>query len=80
VVKAGPNSRERTAKMVPLYAARIEDLGPGDFLKIDCTGCCRRLLRSSAEHRWSQTVLLSTAFMFRLDLRPRDKVVGKSAA
>lgn len=22
--------------MVPLYAARIEDLGPGDFVKVDC--------------------------------------------
>src|SRR5271155_3776437 len=27
------------AKMVPLYAARIEDLGPGDFVKVDCAGC-----------------------------------------
>jgi hypothetical protein len=26
-------------KMVPLYAARIEDLGPGDFAKVDCAGC-----------------------------------------
>jgi hypothetical protein len=25
--------------MVPLYAARIADLGPGDFLKIECTAC-----------------------------------------
>jgi hypothetical protein len=24
------------AQMVPLYAARIEDLGPGDFVKVDC--------------------------------------------
>jgi hypothetical protein len=23
--------------MVPLYAARIGDLGPGDFVKIDCS-------------------------------------------
>jgi hypothetical protein len=22
--------------MLPLYAAHIEDLGPGDFVKIDC--------------------------------------------
>lgn len=22
--------------MLPLYAARIEDLGPGDFVKVDC--------------------------------------------
>jgi hypothetical protein len=30
-----PNNSER--KMVPLYAARIEDLGPGDFVKVDCS-------------------------------------------
>ena len=25
--------------MVPLYAARIEDLGPGDFVKFECATC-----------------------------------------
>jgi hypothetical protein len=25
--------------MVPLYAARIEDLGPGDFVKVECAAC-----------------------------------------
>jgi hypothetical protein len=25
--------------MLPLYAARIEDLGPGDFIKVDCAAC-----------------------------------------
>jgi hypothetical protein len=25
--------------MVPLYAARIEDLGPGDFVKTECAAC-----------------------------------------
>jgi len=30
-----------------LYAAWIEDLAPGDFLKVDRAACCRRLLRSS---------------------------------
>jgi predicted nucleic-acid-binding Zn-ribbon protein len=25
--------------MVPLYAARIQDLGPGDFVKVECTAC-----------------------------------------
>ena len=24
--------------MLPLYAARIEDLGPGDLVKVDCAG------------------------------------------
>ena len=23
----------------PLYAARIEDLAPGDFVKVECAGC-----------------------------------------
>jgi ribosomal protein S27E len=48
--------------MVPLYAARIEDLGPGDFVKIDCAAC---------EH----TGLLAPAFLSRLGLSPRDKVL-----
>ena len=25
--------------MVALYAARIEDLGPGDFVKFECAAC-----------------------------------------
>jgi hypothetical protein len=25
--------------MVPLYAARIEDLGPGDFVRLECIAC-----------------------------------------
>ena len=25
--------------MVPLYAARIEDLGPGDFVRVECAAC-----------------------------------------
>jgi hypothetical protein len=25
--------------MVPLYAARIEDLGQGDFVKVECATC-----------------------------------------
>ena len=25
--------------MLPLYAARIEDLRPGDFVKVDCAAC-----------------------------------------
>ena len=48
--------------MVPLYAARIEDLGPGDFVKVDCAAC---------EH----TGLLAPAFLSRLGLSPQDKVL-----
>jgi hypothetical protein len=30
--------------MKPLYAARIEDLGLGDFVKVECNAnCCRRI-------------------------------------
>jgi hypothetical protein len=32
--------------MRPLYAARIEDLSPGDFVKIDCAGCDHTALLS----------------------------------
>jgi hypothetical protein len=48
--------------MVPLYAACIEDLGPGDFVKVDCAAC---------EH----TGLLAPAFLSRLGLRPETKVL-----
>jgi hypothetical protein len=33
------HSGNRKARMLPLYAARIEDLGLGDFLKVDCAAC-----------------------------------------
>ena len=48
--------------MVPLYAARIEDLGPGDFVKVDCAAC-------------SHTALLTPAFLARLGLEPRQRVL-----
>jgi hypothetical protein len=46
--------------MVPLYAARIEDLRASDFVKIDCVAC-------------SHTALLRPAFLARLGLEPRHK-------
>jgi hypothetical protein len=54
--------------MVPLYAARIEDLGPSDFVKIDCAGC-------------SHTALLTSEFLARfaqkvLDLKDRVRCRG----
>ena len=48
--------------MVPLYACRIEDLGSGDFVKVDCSIC-------------DHTALLTRAFLFRLGLEPRDRVL-----
>jgi len=34
--------------MVPFYAARIEDLGPGDFVKVDCGACSHAALLTPA--------------------------------
>ena len=51
-----------SAKLVPLYAARIEDLGRGDFVKIDCGAC-------------SHTALLAPAFLHRLGRSAQSKVL-----
>ena len=56
------NPRDRTGKSVPLYAARIADLGPGDLVKIDCGAC-------------QHTALLTPAFLDRLGLSPQRKVL-----
>jgi hypothetical protein len=32
-------ARTISEAMAPLYAARIEDLGPGDFVKMKCAAC-----------------------------------------
>ncbi len=48
--------------MVPLYAARIGDLGSGDLVKVDCAAC-------------SHTALLTPAFLARLGLEPRGRVL-----
>ncbi len=59
-----PLNEQRTssARMVPLYAARIEDLKPGDFVKLDCAAC-------------SHTALLTPSFLARLGLGQREKVL-----
>jgi len=49
-------------QMVPLYAARIADLGPGDFIKVDCAAC-------------GHTAVLAPASLNRRDLSPRNKVL-----
>ena len=48
--------------MVPLYAAWIEDLGPGDFVKIDCAAC-------------GHTALLTPAFLAWLGLKAGGRVL-----
>jgi hypothetical protein len=44
--------------MVPLYAAKVEDLGPGDFVKIDFAACGHTALLTAAFRPgldWSRT-------------------------
>ena len=48
--------------MVPLYAARIEDLGSGDFVKVDCAAC-------------GHTALLTPVFLARLAPKASRKVL-----
>lgn len=36
--------------MVPLYAARIEDLGPGDFVRVECIACHNELITAPAHY------------------------------
>jgi hypothetical protein len=49
-------------EMVPLYAASIEDLGPGDIVKVDCAAC-------------GHTALLTPAFLARHGLEPHHRVL-----
>jgi hypothetical protein len=48
--------------MQPLYLARIEDLGRGDLVKIDCAAC-------------DHGALLTPEFLLRLGLNPQAKVL-----
>jgi hypothetical protein len=48
--------------MLPLYAARIEDLGPGDFVKVDCAAC-------------HHVALLPPEALLRVGLSPGAKVL-----
>ena len=48
--------------MQPLYLARIEDLGQGDFVKVDCAAC-------------DHVALLTTEFLRRLGLSPQAEVL-----
>ena len=45
-----------------LYLARIEDLGRGDFVKVDCSAC-------------HHVALLTPDFLLRLGLSPAAKVL-----
>src|SRR5262249_38667444 len=66
--RAENKSATRDRWMVPLYAARIADLGPGDYVRVKCTACGHDMLipPSSLLHglRFPPTTLV-------LDLEPR---------
>jgi hypothetical protein len=61
--------------MVPLYAARVEDLGPGDFVKVDCAACQHTALLVREADRLALRAKLAPAFLSRLGLNPRGKVL-----
>ena len=48
--------------MLPLYLARIEDLGRGDLLRVDCAAC-------------HHVAPLTPEFLLRLGLSPHAKVL-----
>jgi hypothetical protein len=48
--------------MLPLYAARIEDLAPGEFMKVDCAAC-------------HHVALLTPDALLRAGLSPAAKVL-----
>ena len=54
------------AVMVPLYLARIEDLGCGDLIQVDCAAC-------------HHIALLTPEFLLRLGLGPQAKVLDLKA-
>jgi hypothetical protein len=56
------HSRNRGAATLPLYAARIEDLGQGDLVKVDCAAC-------------DHVALLTRASLLRIGVSPRAKVL-----
>ena len=54
--------RTKGVEMVPLYATRIEDLGRGDFVKVDCAAC-------------GHTGFFHASTLARLGLKPRHRVL-----
>jgi len=48
--------------MLPLYAARIEDLGRGGFVKVDCAA-------------WQHVALLTPERLLKVGLSPAAKVL-----
>jgi hypothetical protein len=59
--------------MVPLYAALLGDLGPGDFVKVDCAACGHTALLVREADRLALRAKLAPAFLSRLGLSPRGQ-------
>jgi hypothetical protein len=59
--------REReVTRMLPLYSAWIEDLEPGEFVKVDCAAC-------------HHVALLTPEALLRVGLSPAAKVLDPAA-
>ena len=63
--------------MVPLYAARIEDLGPGDFVRVECAACGQDMLIPPSSLLNGLRLPPSTRV---LDLEPRLRCRGARLA
>ena len=59
--------------MVPLYAARIEDLGPGEFVEVDCSACSYTAQFVREADKLPLRAKLASAFLERLGRSPRGK-------
>jgi hypothetical protein len=53
--------------MVPLYAARITNLGPGDFVVVECGAC-------------GHVGLIRPAALPSLGLGPEERITGSGAS
>jgi hypothetical protein len=53
--------------MLPLYAARLSDLGPGDFVKVACAAC-------------PHVASLTLEELLRMGLSPATKVLDLKEA
>jgi hypothetical protein len=61
ICQNGPKTQLR---MKALYAARIEDLGPGDLVKVECAACGHDVL------------ITRSALLHGLRLAPATRVLG----
>jgi hypothetical protein len=61
--------------MLPLYAARIADLGLGDFVKVDCAACppCRAADAGGAAEAWQRRQCPSSPVRLVPGLQPSGR-------